>query len=271
MADITATVAQVAPYMADECQIRGRTCGAAVTAGNPVYYGTDGKAYPADADAASPAGQVDGIALDTKAAGEVVRVLEEGWLAGYDLSGLSYNANVYLSTTAGALADSPPTAGVTSIVGRVDWRNTASGTFEKVLRVDRHPRQTGSGGAATKTAKVSITGAALHAGVLSWQNPSSGNIDITRVTLVVSTAATAAATASVGTTTVSATTASANLIDTLDTHTATGAFDNITDKGTNGKSRQRLASGKWVTISETTGDNTGLVATLYIDYIDEAG
>lgn len=103
-------------------------------------------------------------------------------------------------------------------------------------------------------------------GAFSWQNPEATSIIIDRIEVYVSTAATGAATLSVGSTATSGTTSAANLIDTLDVHSATGAFDNITDKGTNGKSRQLLASGKWVTGSQASGDLTGIVGNVYIHY-----
>lgn len=119
----------------------------------------------------------------------------------------------------------------------------------------------------TSTASTTISGASLHAGVLSWQNPEATPIIVTKAVLYTTTVATGACTVDIGTTATSATTASDTLIDGLDVNAATGAFDNITDKGTNGKSRQLLASGKWVTIKEASGDATGLVGTLYVEYI----
>ena len=80
------------------------------------------------------------------------------------------------------------------------------------------------------------------------------------------TKSTGACTIDVGTTAVSAATSSDNLIDGLDTGTAIGTFDNITDKGTNGKSRQKLASGKWVTASMASGAAAGTVGYAYIEY-----
>lgn len=117
-----------------------------------------------------------------------------------------------------------------------------------------------------KIAVVPLVGATIHGGVQAWQNPEAGDIIIDRVETDVTTVASAAGTLSVGTTAVSAVTASANLIDTLDVHTAVGIFDNITDKGSLGKSRQRIATGKWVTFGEASGNVTGLVGNLYIHY-----
>lgn len=123
---------------------------------------------------------------------------------------------------------------------------------------------------AYKTAKVALNGTTIHGGVQAWQNPEAGSIVVTEVVVVVSTVATAAGDLDVGTTATGATTASDNLIDGVDVHSATGAFDNNTDKGSNGKTRQRLAAGKWVTFSDDgVGDVSGMVAAAYISYVIE--
>ena len=120
---------------------------------------------------------------------------------------------------------------------------------------------------APKVAIKAVTGAALHAGVLNWQNPESVSIHILRIVFDVTTKSTGASTTDIGTTAVSNTTASDNLIDGLDTGSAPIAADNIVNGGSNGKAYQKLAAGKWVTIKEASGDATGLVGTLYVEYI----
>jgi hypothetical protein len=117
-----------------------------------------------------------------------------------------------------------------------------------------------------KVAIKAIDGAALHAGVLAWQNPEATAIIVTRVVLDRTTKSTGASTTDIGTTATSATTASDNLIDGLNSGAAEAAEDNLNDAGTNGKARQKLASGKWVTFKEASGDATGLVANAYIYY-----
>jgi hypothetical protein len=70
--------------------------------------------------------------LNTVGAGDAVDVCEDGEVYGFGLSGLNYDALVYLSNTAGALADG---AGGTSVVcGRVNAL-TDNPTLTKVLRV----------------------------------------------------------------------------------------------------------------------------------------
>lgn len=117
--------------------------------------------------------------------------------------------------------------------------------------------------------KVGISGASLHAGVLNWQNPESVSIVVLRAWLNVTTVATGACTVDVGVTATSATTASDTLLDGVDTHTAVALFDSgdaSLDSGANAHA-QLLASGKWVTIKEASGDATGMVADLYVQYV----
>lgn len=117
-----------------------------------------------------------------------------------------------------------------------------------------------------KIAKVALGVADTAGGVLSWANPETGSIIITRVVLDVTTKSTGACTLDVGTTAVSATTTSDTLIDGVDVGTEAGTFDNYEDAGTNGTSRQKLATGKWVTASKASGAAAGLAGYAYIEY-----
>lgn len=118
-----------------------------------------------------------------------------------------------------------------------------------------------------KTIVVPLVGATIQAGVVAWQNPEGADIIIRRAIVDRTTKSTGASTLDIGTTATDATTASDNLIDGMNSGAAEGLSDNINDAGTNGKARQKLASGKWVTIKSASGDTTGLVGTLYIEYI----
>jgi hypothetical protein len=119
----------------------------------------------------------------------------------------------------------------------------------------------------TTVARVALAALDTGGGVLAWANPETTAIIITRVVVDVTTKTTGACTVDVGTTATSATTSSDTLLDGLDVGTATGTFDNITEKGTNGKSRQRLAAGKWVTGSMASGAAAGLVGWAFISYM----
>ena len=69
----------------------------------------------------------------------------------------------------------------------------------------------------------------------------------------------------VGTGSTSSTDYGNNLIDQV-TATAAGVYDNITDKGTNGKSRQKWTAGTWITGTCSQTPNT-LAGACYIDVI----
>lgn len=103
-------------------------------------------------------------------------------------------------------------------------------------------------------------------GVVKLQNPETTSIIVTQVIVDLTTAATAAATVDIGTDT-DGTTSSDNLIDGLDINAATGVFDNITDGGTNGKTRQKLGADEYIVATVKTGDMSDAVGTLYIKYV----
>ncbi len=134
------------------------------------------------------------------------------------------------------------------------------------------PVISGPAGAANrviKTAVFSLAGAALQAGVLAWQNPEAVAVIIQRSILHVRTVATGAGTVDIGVTPTSATTESDTLLDGIDVNAATGVFDSMNaalDAGANAKA-QLVAAGKWVTAKSKTGDTTGMVAEVYIEYI----
>jgi hypothetical protein len=120
----------------------------------------------------------------------------------------------------------------------------------------------------SKTVAVALAGGTDTGGGLgSWQNPEGAAIIIEDVVVDVTVVASAACNIDVGTTNTNATTLSDNLIDGADIHSATGQFDNFSNKGSNGKSTGKLASGKWITASMAdAGASAGFVGTLYISY-----
>ena len=117
-----------------------------------------------------------------------------------------------------------------------------------------------------KTVKIALIAADTAGAALAWQNPEAGAILVTGVVVDVTTKSTGAGTLSIGTA-ANGTTSAANLIDTLDVGTAAGLFDNNTDKGTNGKTRQKLAAGQYITGSRASGALAGLAGNAYITYI----
>lgn len=118
------------------------------------------------------------------------------------------------------------------------------------------------------TEAFAVSGAALHAAVLPAVTFPAAAV-ILRAMLDITTVATGACTIDVGYTAVSGTTTSDTLLDGVDANAAIALFDSMDaslDSGANAKA-QKAASGKWVTIDEKTGDSTGMVATLYVQYI----
>jgi hypothetical protein len=133
MTDLTLTAAQVAPVFPTEAEIFDFVCGATITQGQAVRQNTAGKAALADANAGSGAEKFRGLALAGGGAGQGISVLKRGHVHGFDLSGVAYDGLVYLSDTAGALADAPSATNPVP-VGRVVALADANAT--KVLYLD---------------------------------------------------------------------------------------------------------------------------------------
>lgn len=108
----------------------------AITAGNAVRIDTaTGKFTKANGSASGEA-RIYGVAKATVAAGEPVTAIRKGVLDGVDLSGMDWDAAVYLSDTDGTLATTAGTVSV--VVGRViAGESELLGTaFSKLLFVD---------------------------------------------------------------------------------------------------------------------------------------
>mgnify|MGYP000875309066 CR=1 FL=1 len=114
--------------------------------------------------------------------------------------------------------------------------------------------------------KVALAASDSAGGVVSLANPEGADVIVTRLVVYVTAAATASCTIDAGIA-ATATTSSDNLINGLDVNAATGVFDNITDVGTNGKSRQRWPSNYYLTISKASGATAGLAGYAYVEYI----
>lgn len=97
--------------------------------GDVVYITSAGKAGKADANASGKE-QARGIVV--KRQGTTVSVMKRGYLAGFDLSGLAYDAQVFLSDSAGKLADAAGTLEVEC--GRVSA--LANDSLTKILYVE---------------------------------------------------------------------------------------------------------------------------------------
>jgi hypothetical protein len=132
MADITVTAAKVAVANHCEAEIFDVTLAATVTAGQALYLTSAGTYGVADANDSGKQ-QVRGIALKGGAAGQTIPMCKKGALYGFTLTSQAYDASIYLSDTAGALADAAGT--MTVCVGRVIPAND-SPTYTKLLFVE---------------------------------------------------------------------------------------------------------------------------------------
>ena len=143
-------------------------------------------------------------------------------------------------------------------------RNEVEGTDLGRWGGPKTPSQTVPRYGGGKTVKIPLIANDGAAGIFTWTNNEPVAVIVTKAVVDVTTNSSAACSISIG----QAATAvlSNNLIDTLSV-AAIGTFDNVTDKGTNGKSRQRVAPGQVVTGSTASGASSGLVGNLYLDYV----
>ncbi len=117
---------------------------------------------------------------------------------------------------------------------------------------------------AERLVKFALSG--VHAGVKGLVNPFGVDVLIMRAVLLTTAVSSGACTLDIGTTPTSIVTASDNLMDGMNTAlTAPIAQSRLAGDGTtNSKDSQYWAAGTWVTVSETTGDATGFIGTLYL-------
>lgn len=115
--------------------------------------------------------------------------------------------------------------------------------------------------------KLKVSGVGVAAGDCgSLLNPLGRRLLITRAILDITTQSTGASTVDIGVA-ADATTLNDTLIDGLSGATA-GTFDNIENQGTNGDSCIPWGATSYITVSEASGDVTGLVGDLYVHVID---
>jgi len=104
MADIVVTAAQVEAIDPLQAEIYNFIAAETITQGQIVYMTTTGTVGVADANVAGKQ-QARGVALNGGGAGQAISVLKRGRCAGFTVSGVNASAPLYLSDTAGALAD----------------------------------------------------------------------------------------------------------------------------------------------------------------------
>ena len=130
MADISIeTGRSVNPLYVEKAEIYDFVQAETLAVGDVVYLNTAGKVGKADADAA---GKLQARGIVVHKIGNTVSIMKKGWLAGFDLSGVAYDGILYLSNTAGKMADAG--GGTTVICGRVS--SIPDNPLTKVLYVD---------------------------------------------------------------------------------------------------------------------------------------
>jgi len=123
------TTREVNVVFAETAEIRDMKEAETLAVGDVVYVTSAGKAGKADANASGKQ-QARGIVV--KRQGTVVSVMKRGYLAGFDISALDYDAQVFLSDTAGKLDTAAGTLSVPC--GRVSALTNDS--LSKILYVD---------------------------------------------------------------------------------------------------------------------------------------
>jgi hypothetical protein len=115
MADLSLTAAKIGVVDPLKAEIFTFIAAETITAGQVVYLTSSGTVGVADGNGSGTV-QAKGIALNGGGAGQAIDVLKRGRVYGFTIT-QAYDAVVYLSDTAGALADA---AGSTTVpMGRV--------------------------------------------------------------------------------------------------------------------------------------------------------
>jgi hypothetical protein len=107
----------------------------AIEAGKAVRIDTNGKFTGANGTTTTE-NRIYGIAIKSVPAGMPVTAIRKGVMDGWDLSGLAYDASVFLSDTDGILGSTAGT--VSTLVGRVipAWAKAIGTAADKLLFVD---------------------------------------------------------------------------------------------------------------------------------------
>ena len=116
MADLSVNTGQAGRVQPGNDVALALRAGAPVTPLQAVHTDTDGDVILSDASLAGTA-IFDGVVMNGAADGGTVTVVREGAVFGFDLSSQTYGDVIYLSDTAGALADAAGTVSVA--VGKV--------------------------------------------------------------------------------------------------------------------------------------------------------
>lgn len=126
--------------------------------------------------------------------------------------------------------------------------------------------ENGLAAGASLKVPVSISASTTSGVIATAQNPEGVAVIATLAYVHIKTGSSAACTVDVGVQTTSAT--SDTLMDGVSVNAAANTvYDNITNHGTNGLTRQYVAAGSYFTAAVASGDANGLVADFYYDYM----
>jgi hypothetical protein len=134
MADLALTAAKIALVNPQDAVVDFIVCAVAVTAGQSLYVNANAKAALADANVAG-AQQTRHLALEAGAIGQTISVLTSGRVFGFTIT-QAYDAPIFQSDTAGALADA---AGTLTVPVGIIKAISDDPTLTKIL--DFNPRR----------------------------------------------------------------------------------------------------------------------------------
>lgn len=133
MADLAITAANISPAKPEDAEIVQVVVAETVTAGQPLFFDSNGKGQLADANAAGER-QARCLTLEGGVANQSISCLRRGFVEGFTLTSQAFDDTIYLSDTVGVLADAAGT--VTVPVGLVAPIAKDSSTISKIFYAD---------------------------------------------------------------------------------------------------------------------------------------
>lgn len=138
MADLAITAANISVLKPEDAEIVSVVVAETVTAGQPLFFDSNGKGQLADANVAGEQ-QARCLTLEAGAAGQVVSCVKRGLVEGFTLTSQSFDDPIYVSDTVGKLADSVGT--LTVPVGLVVPVAEDANTINKMVYLNFRWRQ----------------------------------------------------------------------------------------------------------------------------------
>ncbi len=130
MTDLAITAANISVVKPEDAEIVQVVVAEVVTAGQPLFFDSNGKGQLADANASGEQ-QARCLTLEAGVANQSISCLKQGYVEGFTLSSQSFDDPIFVSDTVGVLADSVGT--LTVPVGLVAPIAKDSSTISKVL------------------------------------------------------------------------------------------------------------------------------------------